>query len=85
MVVRRHKASGGRGRGQAGHSAVLRVPTLAQRVRHVHQELRGGLELLRHNLADIYQRNPDEYISGPLELPIPEYLDRILTNFYDNP
>lgn len=38
-----------------------------------------------NNLAAIYQRDPEAYISGPLELPIPEYLDRILTDYYDNP
>jgi hypothetical protein len=37
-----------------------------------------------NNLASIDQRNPDEYISRPLELPIPEYLDRILFDCYDN-
>lgn len=38
-----------------------------------------------NNLASFYKRNPDDYISGPLELPIPEHLDRILTDYYNNP
>ena len=38
-----------------------------------------------NNLRSFYLRSPEDYISEPLELPIPEYLDRILTDYYDNP
>lgn len=37
-----------------------------------------------NNLASYYERNPGDYISGPLELPIPEYLDRLLTDYYNH-
>ena len=38
-----------------------------------------------NNLRSFYLRHPEEYISGPLELPIPDYLDRVLTDHYDYP
>ena len=41
--------------------------------------VKAGNELRR-----IYLESPDEYISGPLELPITPDLDQRLTEMYDN-
>lgn len=37
-----------------------------------------------NELARIYLEDPSDWISEPLEVPIPEYLDKELTNLYDN-
>jgi hypothetical protein len=37
-----------------------------------------------NNLADIYLGEPDDYISGPIEVAISKELDRLLTEHVDN-
>ncbi len=36
-----------------------------------------------NELRRAYLQSPDEFISGPLELPIPEHLDQTLTEYYE--
>jgi hypothetical protein len=38
-----------------------------------------------NELRRVYLEHPADFISGPLELPIPEALDQQLTEMYDNP
>lgn len=37
-----------------------------------------------NELRRIYLESPDDFISEPLELPIPDHLDKTLTDFYDS-
>ena len=37
-----------------------------------------------NELRRAYLERPDEFLSGPIELPIPEYLDELLTDYYEN-
>ena len=37
-----------------------------------------------NELRRVYLENPDEFISEPLELHIPDHLDKKLTNYYDD-
>lgn len=37
-----------------------------------------------NELRRIYLENPSNWISEPIEVPIPEYLDKELTSLYEN-
>ncbi len=37
-----------------------------------------------NELRRLYLENPDDFVSEPLELPIPDHLDKKLTDLYDN-
>lgn len=37
-----------------------------------------------NELRRVYLLDPSQWISEPLELPIPEHLDKKLTSYYDN-
>ena len=38
-----------------------------------------------NQLRQMYLENPEEYISAPIEVAIPDYLDKILTDYDDDP
>ena len=37
-----------------------------------------------NELRRVYLETPDKYISSPIEVAIPNYLDKILTDYYDD-
>lgn len=38
-----------------------------------------------NELRRVYVENPERFISGPIEVAIPEYLDKTLKDYYDEP
>jgi hypothetical protein len=37
-----------------------------------------------NELRQIYLRDPEEYLSAPIEVAIPDYVDKILTDYDDD-